>query len=277
MELLGKTKVVVKDGKVIEVDTPIITYCPIFDKARGIKSITSEEVKKNMEFRIKDFGMFTNKRKLEFDAFVSFGVSEIMMTGLKNNIIDGTVTVCDGAGTVITDNPKLVQGMGARMSGLIKTEPIKEVIERIHKQNGIVLDSFTAEINPLKGVEKALKLGMKRIAVSIVHSDTAKKLRKIKLEKNIRLIIIGVHMTGIEKNDAIELIKYADIITSCASKNVRDVIKPLLQVGTSVPLFAITKVGKDFLLERAKDIDTPLLISTAKLPYQSEKAPKELI
>ena len=29
-----------------------------------------------MEFRIKDFGLFTNKRQLDMDIFVGFGASE---------------------------------------------------------------------------------------------------------------------------------------------------------------------------------------------------------
>ena len=63
MELVGKTRVVIKDGKVIEVGQPEVEWCPIFAKVRGIQRITPEEVKKNMEFRIRDFGMFTDKRQ----------------------------------------------------------------------------------------------------------------------------------------------------------------------------------------------------------------------
>ena len=52
IEALGKTRVVVRDGKVVEVGEPKISYCPLFDKHRGIKEITSETVRKNIEFRI---------------------------------------------------------------------------------------------------------------------------------------------------------------------------------------------------------------------------------
>ena len=62
MELLGKTRVVIKDGKVIEVGQSVVEWCPIFAKARGIQRITPEEVKKNIEFRISDFGMFRRIR-----------------------------------------------------------------------------------------------------------------------------------------------------------------------------------------------------------------------
>jgi len=55
-----------------------------------------------MEFRIKEHGMFSPRRRLEMETFVGFGASESMMTGLEKGIIDAAVTVCDGAGTVIT-------------------------------------------------------------------------------------------------------------------------------------------------------------------------------
>ncbi|MDW7733537.1 MAG: DUF2099 family protein, partial [Methanolobus sp.] len=146
MEILGRAKVVVEDGKVVEVGEPQIRWCPIFEKARGIKEITKEEVRKNMEFRIRDFGLFTAERKLEMDVFVGFGASEVMMTGLNRGMLDTTVTVCDGAGTVITNNPSLVQGMGARISGLVETEPIDAVINGIADRGGIVLDPSNATI-----------------------------------------------------------------------------------------------------------------------------------
>ena len=36
IEALGKTRVRIKDGKVVEVGEPKIDYCPIFDKYRVI-------------------------------------------------------------------------------------------------------------------------------------------------------------------------------------------------------------------------------------------------
>jgi len=45
MEALGKTRVVVENGKVVEVGEPQTEYCPIFDKVRGIKKFTSQTAK----------------------------------------------------------------------------------------------------------------------------------------------------------------------------------------------------------------------------------------
>ena len=278
MELLGKTRVVVKDGKVVEVGQPMVDWCPLFDKVRGIKKITKDAVRENMEFRIKDFGMFTNDRILEHEVFVGFGASEVMMTGLRRDLLDTTVTVCEGAGTVISNNATLVQGMGARMSGLVETEPIDGIINGIGEMGGVILEPSSAIIDPVAGVKRAAKLGYKRIAVSAVDPDTAKQLRELEAELALELTIIGAHTTGLSREDALELINYVDIITGCASKAIRDIIKPLAQVGTAVPLFAVTQKGKELLLERAKEVESPILINTMPLPAIPEhKQPKGMI
>ncbi len=274
---MGKTRVVVKDGKVIEVGQPEVEWCPIFAKVRGIQRITSEEVRKNVEFRIRDFGMFTDRRQLELEDFVGFGASEVMMTGLRRGLLDATVTACDGAGTVISKNPTLIQGMGGRMSGLVETEPIEGVISGITKRGGIVLDPSTAKIDPVAGVKKAAEIGYKNIAVTVTSAEVAKGLREIEVELGLDLIIIGVHATSTSKEDALILLKNTDIVTSCASKNVRELVRPLAQVGTAVPLFALTQKGKELVIERAKEVRNPILINTMPLPTLPEKKqPREL-
>jgi len=277
IELLGKTRVVIKDGKVIEVGQPVVEWCPIFAKVRGIQRITPEEVKKNIEFRMSDFGMFTDRRQLMLEDFVGFGASEVMMTGLNRGLLDTTVTACEGAGTVISNNPTLVQGMGGRMSGLVETEPIDGIIKGITERDGIVLDPSTAVIDPVAGVKKAAELGYKKIAVTVAFAETAKELRKLEAELGLDLIVIGVHVTGLCEEEARTLLENADITTSCASKCIRDLAKPLAQVGTAVPLFALTQKGKELVIERAKEVQSPILINTMSLPTLPEnKQPREL-
>lgn len=278
MEMLGKTRVVVKDGKVVEVGEPEIKWCPIFAKVYDIQEITSAAVKRNMKYRIKSFGLFTPQRKLDMDVFVGFGASEVMMTGLGRGMLDATVTVCDGAGTVITANPSLVQGMGARISGLVETDPIPEIIEGITERKGVVLDPDTAKIDPVAGVLKASEMGFRKIAVSTIDPVVAAKLRETEKEHGLDLFVIGAHVTGLSKEDVSELIGYLDIITSCGSKWVRELVQPLAQVGTAVPLFALTQKGKELLLERAKEVTSPVLINTMSLPTLPEhKQPRELV
>ena len=260
MELFGKTRVVVRDGKVVEVGEPIADWCPVFSKTANVSKLTKDEAKRNMEYRIRELGMFTPKRRFDHGVFVNFGASEIMMTALRRGLLDSTVTVCDGAGTVITGNPELVQGMGALMSGLIETEPITEIIERIESLGGVVLDKENAGIDQGGGLRKACDMGYRDIAVSVVTLHDAKKLRALEKEYGINLILIGAHLTGIQSDEAKELIGEMDIVTGCASRTVRDTVEPVLQAGTSVPMFAITQKGKELILERAKEVDSPLLI-----------------
>ncbi len=267
MEIMGKTRVVIKDGEVIEVGDSEIEWCPLIAKLNGIQKITSEEVKKNVESKISNLGMFTAKRQLlEQDTFVAFGASEIMMSGLRSGSLEATVTVCDGAGTVISNNPDLVQGIGGRISGLIKTEPIKDVINGIQKFGGIVLDTKTAVIDPAGGVKKAADLGYKKIAVTVANPKTAKKLRELEAELELDLIVIAVHVTGVSKEEAQSLLENSDIVISCASKHIRELAKPFVQVAAAIPLFVITQKGKEIVIERAKDIKSPILITTTELP-----------
>lgn len=279
MEMMGKARVVVKDGKVIEVGIPEVEWCPLFVKLRGVEKMTPDEIRKNMEARISELGMFTENRRLEFETtVVAFGASEIMMSGLTSGFLETTVTACDGAGTVISGNPALVQGIGGRMSGLIETEPIDAVIRGIKERGGTVLDPATATIDPAGGVRKAAELGYKKIAVTIADAETAKKVRKIESESGLDLFVIAVHVTGISREEAQELLDNSDIVISCASKYIRKLAKPLVQVAAAIPLFALTKKGKELVIERAKNIESPILINTMPLPVIPEhKQPRELI
>jgi putative methanogenesis marker protein 8 len=211
-------------------------------------------------------------------TFVGFGASESMMTGILHDIIDGAVTVCDGAGTVITSNPQLIQGMGGYISGLAETEPIPKVRDGIEKRNGHVLSQEDARINQLKGARWALSNGYAKFAVTVADADTAERLRELEKEAGVGIMIIGVHLTGISPEDAKRLLAVADIVTGCASKHIREQVKPLIQVGTAVPLFGLTKWGKELLVERAKEVELPLLINTMQLPVLPEhKQPKPLV
>ena len=280
MEALGKTRVVVENGKVVEVSEPRTEYCPIFDKVRGIKKFTSKTAKENIEFRMKDFGMFTENRAIEMEIFVGFGASETFMTGLRRGLLDTCVTACDGAGTVITSNPRLAQGMGSRISGLVETTPIPKLIERIQEAGGIVLDPETAVIDQVKGVKKAIERGYKKIGVSVTNAQDIRAIRELEKKHRVEVIGFGVHTTGLPENEAKEFISLVDMTTGCTSKWIRGCIagKTIAQFGTAIPIFAITQCGKELLLERAKEVTDPILINTMKLPVQpEEKQPRPLI
>ena len=278
MELLGRSRIKVEGEMVAEAGQPMINWCPLFDKVRGIKEVTAESAASNMEFRIKNHGMFSPRRRLKMDTFVGFGASESMMTGLQSEIIDAAVTVCDGAGTVITANPDLVQGMGGYISGLVESDPIPEVIEGIRQMEGHILSPKDARIDQLEGAAYAAAAGYKRFAVTVADATDAEKLRELEKASGVRIMIIGVHLTGIASEEASRLLAAADIVTACASKHIREQVRPLVQVGTAVPLFGLTGWGKELLVERAKQVEQPLLINTMPLPVLPErKQPRPLV
>ncbi|MCX6673661.1 MAG: DUF2099 family protein [Methanothrix sp.] len=278
MELLGKSRVKVEGEKVLGASEPLIEWCPLFDKIRGIKKVTAESAAENMEFRIKNHGMFSARRRLQMGIFVGFGASESMMTGIKAGIIDAAVTVCDGAGSVITANADLIQGMGGYISGLVKTDPIPEIIEGIRARDGHVLSPQDGKIDQIEGAAYAAAAGFKKFAVTVADASSAEKLRAWELAAGVKIMIIGVHLTGISREEAARLLAVADIVTGCASKHIREQVKPLVQVGTAVPLFGLTRWGKELLVERAKEVEQPLLINTMPLPVlPDKKQPRPLV
>lgn len=75
-------------------------------------------------------------------------------------------------------------------------------------------------------------------------------------------LIIAVHTTGITQEDAQGLSVTADLITACASKLVREITgkNALLQAGTAIPVSAMTKRGKDLILDKLKATDEQVFI-----------------
>ena len=100
IEAIGRCRVVIRNGEVIEVGEAQIRTCPLTKKfAHPISTPDRESVKANIEHRIKAFGMCTaNREVLGSREFVGFGASELLSFGLKIGFIDAVVLACDGAG-----------------------------------------------------------------------------------------------------------------------------------------------------------------------------------
>jgi putative methanogenesis marker protein 8 len=255
IEALGKAKIKVKNGKVVEVGEPKIDYCPIFDKYRGIKKLTPETIKENIEFRIEDFGMCTEDRTMRMHDFLSFGVSETLTTILEEGEIDAVVSVCEGCGTVILTEPELVQGTGGRVSGLISTCPIEKLMEEVGQDK--VLDPDNASIDQIAGTLKAIEMGFKKIAVTIVSADDAIRLREIESEnEDVNIFIFVAHVTEMSEENAITIFNHADVVTGCASKYIRNIgkEKEYFVAGDSIPIFGVTDAGKRFMELRIEKI-----------------------
>ena len=234
---------------------PEVEYCPLFDHHRGIKKLTTDVIAKNIQFRIDDFGMCTANRQLRMKDFLSFGISEIMCTLLDENVIDCVVMVLEGCGTIIVTEGELVQGIGGRVSGLVKTSPIPELIEKIGSENIAYPD--TAEIDQVEGIKLAISKGFKNIAVTIALASDAEKIKKLQRENpDINIYVFVVHTSKRTPEEARELFDVCDVATGCASKNIREIgeAESIRTVGQSIPIYARTENGKKFLEMRLEKI-----------------------
>ena len=258
VEALGKAKVTIQDGKVVDVGESLIEYCPLFDKHRGIKELTKDEIEKNLQFRIDDFGMCTKDRILRQKDFLSFGISEILSTLLDENLIDCAIMVCEGCGTVLITEPELAQGVGGRVSGLYQTSPIPELMEQFLPNH--VVNEETAEIDQVEGLRLAIENGYKNIAVTIAVPEDGIILRELEKEYDgINVYLFAVHTTGLSREEAEIIFDVSDVVTACASKHLRDIAceEELFSVGTSIPIYAGSKIGEEFIKLRLDKIGGP--------------------
>jgi putative methanogenesis marker protein 8 len=238
IEALGRAKITIKDGKVVDVGEPMIEYCPLFHKHRGIEKLTKDEIRKNIQFRIDDFGMCKPNRQLRLKDFLSFGISEILSTLLADDIIDCAVMVCEGCGTVIVTESELAQGVGGRVSGLVETSPIPELIDEFLPNH--VFDEENATIDQVEGFKLAIENGYKNIAVTITLPEDGIILRELEKEyDDVNLYLFGVHSTGLTREESELIFDVCDVQTACANKHLRDIAEEenIFSVGTSIPIF----------------------------------------
>ena len=277
IEALGKVRVVIENGEITEVGSSEVKYCPMFHAMQGVKELNEEFIRKNINFRIKDFGMCTPERIVEMDDAVTVGISEILKTNMEMGNIDCVVGACEGAGTVIMTNSRIVQGVGARVSGLVSTTPIPEVIEKLEQKGSVVLNSETAELNQLEGLKLAIDNGYKNIAVTILPSQMVREIREYPVDNDVNVYIFVAHTTGANPDEVKMLFDNADIVTACASKAIDEYVDKYepYYYGLKVPIFCASEDGRRLLDPRLEKIGKPL--STNEYPRNKDDAPYKLI
>lgn len=275
IEALGKAEVVIENGKITYIGEPVVDYCSIFDNGQHNGDLTKEFIKSNINKRIDEFGMCTPQRSIDVEDTMSFGTSETLRTNMINGNVDCVVGACEGVGTLLIDDAELVQGVGGRVSALISTTPIDEVMDKVGREN--VLNPETAELNPLKGLEMAIERGYKNIAITIIPTEMVKDLRQHPKPEDVNIYIFVAHTTNVSKKEAEMLFDYADVISGCSSINIRETAeerKPYY-AGKKVPLYAVTENGKRLLNERLEYIGYELC--EKKYPQDFTQSPKPLI
>jgi putative methanogenesis marker protein 8 len=257
--------VTVSGGKVVRVVGPYLKFCPLarslYCEIRELKdpplSAVKKAIKSVVEKKISEFGFFTEGRELSArEIAIPYGASEIMMRAMAKNIIDAAVIVCDGAGTVIALKPGIVQGIGARMNGIFHTSPIGRIQKKL-KVEGCEIPFPDAAIDQVKGVERAAELGYKKIAVTVnaLMNQGSHKLREIEKKHNVTVTSLAICATGVSARKLREIEQYADLIWSCASRQVRAVTgkKALLQLSRKIPVFVLTQKGLDLISGYSSD------------------------
>lgn len=246
--------------------TPIpIKYCPLMikllrevggnlaDKLIESLSIENENIQTQMmcqlinEIVIKGGYFDTNRPLNSCEANVLFGASETMSSAFKTGMIDAAVIVSNNLGTIITTNDCNTQGAVKRMTGLFHTSPNENIVNTALEEGIIPVFPYTASIDQLEGVKKAIDLGYKKIAVSVAANDNYlhEKLADLEREYDITIYKFGLCSTGIDKETAEKMQAHADVIWSCASKHVKELIEPnaLVQVGIKIPVHIMTSQG----------------------------------
>jgi putative methanogenesis marker protein 8 len=275
IEAIGRTRVVVRDGKIVEVGSSCITECPLARRfAVPVADFTPEAIRANIENRIRSFGMCTGEREVTDNRdFVGFGASELLSAALRASLIDAAVLACDGAGTVIAPVAPLIQGIGGRMSGLASTSPIPRVMDRIRAAGGYIVDPEGAAIDQVRGAGAAYDLGYRKVAVTVTDPGTAREVRRLYPDA----VIVAVHTTGTTSEGAEILVSTADLVTACASRHLRELaVTALIQAGTGIPVFGFTRAGKEIILAKVRESGAPVIVKFDRLPVQGN-GPEPLV
>jgi putative methanogenesis marker protein 8 len=160
------------------------------------------------------------------------------------------------------------------VTGIVKTSPIKEDIEHIDSNGGVILNERTARINQVEGVRRAFELGFKHVAVSVAgfQTKTISEIRELETTVEPDVLIFSVCNACVHKADVKHITK-ADIACASASRILRTKIgsKAMIQLGMTIPVYALTKKGKKVVLSYLAEFDHKLVIfRTSKLPYPAE-------
>ncbi len=268
----------VRDGRIEVLSDPKVRWCPLRSGLYGHEAESRKTVESVLKSHIEDLGMYGPGRVLELSKRpVSFGASEMISDGMKGGLVDAAVVVCEGAGTVVATRPEVVAALGAHMTGLVRTEPIEEIQAGL-EERGCILLNDRCTIDQVEGYKRALDSGFegKRVVVTITgrRAFEAEEIRKMaSTSPGEGPVIFAVHNLDVAEDQARVLAETCDVVWACASRSVREVVgrRAKLQIGISIPVYALTDLGKQLVLNRALHFESGLVMHRATLPYGPEE------
>ena len=270
----------VRDGEIEVLTDPKVKWCPLRSGLYGHGVESRKTVELVLKRHMEELGMYGPHRFLELsDRPVSFGASEMIADAMRSGLVDAAVVVCEGAGTVVAARPEVVAALGAHMTGLIRTEPIEEIQAGLRERGCILLDD-RCSIDQVEGYRRALAAGFERIVVTITgrRAFEAEEIRKLSSasacgQAGEGPVIFAVHNLDVAEDQAEVLAETCDVVWGCASREVREVVgkRAKLQIGISIPVYALTDSGKRLVLDRALAFDESLVMHRATLPFGPEE------
>lgn len=276
----------VRDGEVEVLTEPKVKWCPLRSGLYGHEAESRETIESVLRSHIEELGMYGPHRVLELsERPVSFGASEMIADGMKVGLVDAAVVVCEGAGTVVATRPEVVAALGAHMTGLVRTEPIEELQAGLLERGCLLLDD-RCTIDQVEGYRRALAAGYQRIVVTITGKMAfeAEEIRNLAStsaggQAGEGPVIFAVHNLDVTEDQAEILAETCDIVWACASREVREVVgkRAKLQIGISIPVYALTDRGKRLVLNRALHFESGLVMHRATLPFGPEEKLPEMM
>ncbi len=295
--MFGSYILLVRDGDTLEAKeaTSIpIKYCPLMikllrevggntaDKLLHTLEVDDQELQQKMmcnlinEVVIKGGYFDTNRPLNSCEANVLFGASETLSSAFLSNIIDAAVIVSNNLGTIITTSAPTTQGAVKRMTGLFYTSPDENIMSTASDEGIIPVFPYSAQIDQLAGVKKAIELGYKKIAVSVAADNNYlhEELQKLADANQVQIYKFGLCSTGISKHTAEVMREYADVVWSCASKYVKEEIEPnaICQVGLKIPVHVMTKDGFNIISNHLQVLDNTLDVDSIDLEKGDDKS-----
>lgn len=272
----------VRAGEVEVLTDPKVKWCPLRSGLYGHGVESRKTVESVLKRHMEELGMYGPHRVLELsDRPVSFGASEMIADAMRSGLIDAAVVVCEGAGTVVAARPEVVAALGAHMTGLVRTEPIEEIQVGLRERGCLLLDD-RCTIDQVEGYKWALAAGYEKIVVTITGKrafEAEEIRRRASTSAGEGPVIFVVHNLDVTADQGEVLAETCDVVWGCASREVREVVgkRAKLQIGISIPVYALTDRGKRLVLNRALHFESGLVMHRATLPYgPEEKLPKPL-